>query len=306
MQVRVFRKKNKELFELFSQAKGALNTQEGTGLGLAISRKYARLMGGDITVTSHVGKGSIFRFEIPLQRGNATGAIRSAASRRVIGLRAGTEAPAILVVDDQLENRDSLMKLLACVGFSVRGAENGEAAVRSWEEWKPRMILMDVHMPVMDGLEATRRIKADPRGRETAIVALTASALDQDRRIVAESGADDFLAKPCPENELFEKLRLLLNVTYDYEDANAEENVGATLLSAERLMKLPLPLVEELRDATSMGNKRLMDKLILTVRETHDPASGMLYRSLPTNTITTNYRDCWKRRAAYDQTGDAP
>ena len=74
------------------------------------------------------------------------------------------------------------MKLLPSIGFSVRGADNGEAAIRNWEEWNPQLILMDVHMPVMDGLEATRRIKADPRGKETAIVVLTASAMDNDRR----------------------------------------------------------------------------------------------------------------------------
>ena len=172
-----------KLFEPFSQATGGLNTQEGTGLGLAISRKYARLMGGDITVTRAPGKGSIFRFEIPIERGDA-GRCREAqcAAPRHCAYGRGRRAPRILVVDDQLENRDWLMKLLTSIGFSVRGADNGEAAIRVWEEWNPQLILMDVHMPVMDGLEATRRIKADPRGKETVIVALTASAMDEDRR----------------------------------------------------------------------------------------------------------------------------
>ena len=130
------------------------------------------------------------------------------------------------------------MKLLTSIGFSVRGADNGEAAIRSWEEWNPRLILMDVHMPVMDGLEATRRIKADPRGKETVIVALTASAMDDDRRTVSQSGADDFLAKPCREDELLEKMRALLNIAYDYEEVSGNEGqpvAGAAALSAERL-----------------------------------------------------------------------
>ena len=79
----------------------------------------------------------------------------------------------------------------------------------SWEEWNPRLILMDLHMPFMDGFEATRRIKADPRGKETVIVVLTASALDEDRLTVAQSGADDFLTKPCREDVLLEKMRTL-------------------------------------------------------------------------------------------------
>jgi CheY-like chemotaxis protein len=230
-------------------------------------------MGGDLTFASSPGKGSTFRFEIPIERGDAWVAIRQGAPRRVIGIRAGTEAPRVLVVDDQLENRDWLMKLLTSLGFSVRGADNGEAAIRTWEEWSPQLILMDVHMPVMDGLEATRRIKADPRGKQTAILALTASALDEDRRTASQWGADDFLAKPCRDDELLEKIRALLNTAYDYEEMSGAEDQplpGLAALSAEGLGRLPRELIEELLDATLSGNKRLLDKLILDVRETED------------------------------------
>jgi CheY-like chemotaxis protein len=261
----------KKLFEPFTQTSRGLSSQEGTGLGLAISRKYARLMGGDITVSSAQGRGSTFRFEIPIEPGAAGVAIRRKAHPRVAALRSGQERPKILVVDDHVENRDWLMKLLSAIGFSVQGADNGQAAIRNWEDWRPRLILMDVHMPVMDGLEATRRIKADPRGKETAIVVLTASALDEDRRAVAQGGADDFIAKPCREEELLEKIRALLDVVYDYEeDSEAEDKppAGIAALSAA-LAQLPLELVEELRNATSIGNKRLLDTLILRV-----PATG--------------------------------
>jgi CheY-like chemotaxis protein len=88
---------------------------------------------------------------------------------------------------NRVENRDWLMKLLASIGLSVRGAENGEAAIRDWEEWRPHLILMEVQMPVMDGPEATRRITAAPRGKETVIIALTASAMDDGRRAVYRS-----------------------------------------------------------------------------------------------------------------------
>jgi len=273
----------KKLFEPFSQTKGGLNAREGTGLGLAISRRYARLMGGDVTVTSNPGSGSIFQLEIPIERGNARGAIRRSVPRRVIRIRAGTLLPRILVVDDQIESRDWLMKLLTSIGFSVRGAENGEAAIRNWQEWNPRLILMDVHMPVMDGLEATRIIKADPRGKETAIVTLTASAMDDDLRTISQSAADDFLAKPCREDELLEKMGALLNIAYEYEEMSEDESqplAGVAALSAEGLRQLPLELVEELRNATSSGNKKLLDKLILKVRETEDAGSAQALKEL--------------------------
>jgi two-component system sensor histidine kinase/response regulator len=159
----------KKLFEPFSQTRRGAGAQEGTGLGLAITRKFARLMGGDVTLASVPGQGSTFRLEIPVKHGDAGVAVRRAAPRRVVSIQAATRVPRILVVDDQFENRDWLIRLLSSIGFSVQGADNGEAAIRNWEEWNPRLILMDLHMPVMGGLEATRRIKADPRGKETVI-----------------------------------------------------------------------------------------------------------------------------------------
>jgi CheY-like chemotaxis protein len=206
-----------------------------------------------------------------------------AAPRRVVAVRADREANRVLVVDDHQENRDWLMKLLAAIGFSVRGAENGEAAIRTWEEWNPRLVLMDVHMPVMDGLEATRRIKADPRGSKTAVVVLTASAMDSDRRAVSESGADDFLSKPCREDELLEKIRAVLNVTYDYEEmgeAKSGMTAGISMLNPEALAQLPTVLLEEIRNATLSGNKRRLDKLILKVSENGDSESARSLQQL--------------------------
>ena len=271
-----------KLFEPFTQTRRGLRSQEGTGLGLAISRNYARLMGGDITVSSKPGEGSVFRFEIPIERGSADVAVRRYVRRRVKGLRSDAGAPAILVVDDHPENRDWLMKLLTSVGFSVRGAENGEAAIQVWEEWSPRLILMDVHMPVMGGIEATRRIKEDTRGKDTMIVALTASALDEDRRAVAQSGADDFVSKPCSENELLEKIRVLSGIAYDYEEIEEAEGqpAGMAGLSAEKLSQLPGELIEELRNATASGNKRVLDRLILKVSETVDAGCAHDLRAL--------------------------
>jgi PAS domain S-box-containing protein len=272
-----------KLFEPFTRAKGTLNTQEGTGLGLAITRSYAALMGGNVRFTSSLGVGSSFHFEIPMERGAAGAAVRRSALRRVVGIRGGTNAPRILVVDDQFENRNWLTKLLTSIGFCIQCADNGQTAIRNWEQWSPRLILMDLHMPVMNGLEATRKIKADPRGKETAIVVLTASVLDGDRRTVFESGADDFLSKPCREDELLEKIRKILNIDYAYEEADVAEGqppAVATQLNPQRLGQLPARLRNDIRIAIVSGNKRALDQLILRVRETGDGETAHVFQEL--------------------------
>jgi PAS domain S-box-containing protein len=275
------------LFEPFCQAKDALNTSEGTGLGLAITRRYARLMGGDVTVTSALGSGSVFLLEVPVERGDAGVAAKRSPFRRVIGLANRMHSPRILIVDDQIDNRDWLAKLLTVIGFSVQSADNGESGIRSWEEWEPQLILMDVHMPVMDGLEATRRIKADPRGKETIIVALTASAMDDDREAASKSGANDFLPKPCREGELLKKIGDHLNIEYEYDETSRDDedrlHAGGEELSVERLGLLPLELLNKLRNATLNGDKKGLDHLIAEIKETVDVGIAQVLQGLANN-----------------------
>jgi DNA-binding response OmpR family regulator len=161
---------------------------------------------------------------------------------------------------------------------------------------------MDLQMPVMDGLAATRRIKADPRGKETVIIAVTASAMDGDRATVSQSGADDFVIKPCHEDELLEKIRVLLNIAYDYEEmsgAKGEPVSGLAVLSADGLGKLPRALVEELRNATLNGDKTLLDKLILQVRQAEDAGSANALQELADkyeyDALTRLLEEAWRR-----------
>jgi PAS domain S-box-containing protein len=258
------KEEQKHLFRPFTQSKSAPNVQMGTGLGLAISREYARLMGGDITFESNVGVGSMFQFEVPIEEGDSGLVSRTSVLPNIVRIRAGQDVPKVLVVDDQLENRDWLLKLLRLLGFSVRGAEDGAAALRSWEEWDPDLILMDVHMPVMNGLEAIRRIKAEPRGKNTVIISLTASAMDDQRRSALQAGADDFVAKPCDQNELLNKIGIHLKIEYDYETSANEDKIEGP---KEEIGKLPKELANEIRSATLRGKKHLLDGLILKVRE---------------------------------------
>jgi CheY-like chemotaxis protein len=268
-----------KLFRPFAQTQSGLNAQGGTGLGLAISREYARLMGGDITVSSDIGKGSVFGFEIPVVEGQGSAVVRRIDQRRAIGLGPGQPAQRLLIVDDDPNNRDWLNKLLTSLGFVIREAENGQTAIRIWEEWRPQLILMDIRMPLMDGLEATRRIRASKAGDTPVIIAVSASALDDDRSKVIDCGVDDFVSKPCREDELLEKIRVRLGVSYLYAGEERQTESVAALASAlngEVLTALPVELTDKLRLAVLNGENDQLNVLIGKVTEQDAPFARAL------------------------------
>jgi PAS domain S-box-containing protein len=206
------------LFEAFVQTDAGRKSQEGTGLGLPISRQFVQLMGGDITVSSTLNRGTIFSFDIQISSPEMAEVQPRQSRRRVIGLEPNQPSYRILVVDDKWESRLLLVHLLEPLGFEVREAANGQEAITIWETWKPHLIWMDMQMPVIDGYEATRQIKAKIQEEATVIVALTASAFEEERAIVLSSGCDDFVSKPFREEVIFAKMAEHLGVQYTYED----------------------------------------------------------------------------------------
>ncbi|MEI6427302.1 MAG: ATP-binding protein [Pseudanabaena sp. ELA607] len=208
------------LFDAFSQAQAGKESQEGTGLGLAISRKFVQLMGGDISVASVLGQGTTFTFSIQTKLGKEIDYENIAIQPKVLGLVPNQSAYKILVVDDKSINRQLLVKLLSPMGFVIKEASNGQIAIEIWEKWEPHLILMDMRMPIMDGYEATKQIKSTVKGSATAVIALTASVLEEEKAIVLSAGCDDFMRKPFKESMIFEMLHKHLGVEYVYEDTN--------------------------------------------------------------------------------------
>src|SRR6476661_1423531 len=156
-----------KLFRHFEQTKTGQQAGTGTGLGLAISREFVRLMGGDITFSSQVGRGSVFTIHIPLKEGDARAVQAKDAPRHVTALKPGQGPCRVLVADDIEDNRQLLAQLLTPIGFEICLATNGAEAVQEFERWRPHLVLMDFRMPVMDGHEAIRRIRAMAGGKET-------------------------------------------------------------------------------------------------------------------------------------------
>ncbi|WP_414543298.1 GAF domain-containing protein [Nostoc sp. CCY0012] len=243
------------LFAAFGQTETGRKSQQGTGLGLAISRKYVQLMGGDISVSTILGRGSTFTFNIQIGLALSEEITPQTIHRQVVGL--ATEQPEyrILVVDDVMESRLVIVKLLTAIGFVVREAKNGEEAIAQWIEWQPHLIFMDMRMPVMDGYAATKVIKNRNIGHdqenlssiETIIIALTAHAFAEQKEAIMKAGCDDLLNKPFREEQVLEKICQYLGVKYIYQ-ADSDLLLGGSLQTPENTVTNDdlLPLISQM------------------------------------------------------------
>ena len=264
-----------KLFEPFEQTKTGHKSQQGTGLGLPISRKFVQMMGGDITVSSTPDLGSKFAFDIQIRLADPTDVKMLKPQKKVIGLAPDQPEYRILVVDDRADNRLVLVRLLSSIGLLVREAENGQEAVAVWEDWQPQLIWMDMRMPVMDGYEATKQIKAHPLGQTTVIIALTASAFEEERKSILAAGCDDFMPKPFEANILFAKMEEFLGIRYVYEepvdtnDTKLEKESEISGVSSNQSVELqlgqmPLEWVEKISNA---AHECCDDKIIQLIEE---------------------------------------
>ncbi|MEH1854180.1 MAG: ATP-binding protein [Nostoc sp.] len=358
------------LFEAFEQTEIGKKSQQGTGLGLAISRKYVQLMGGDITVSSIPGVGSTFAFNIQIAltcpREIPTNQIKS----KIIALTLSEKTYRILVVDDSKESRLLLVKILTSVGFEVREATDGREAIANWESWQPHLIFMDMRMPVMDGYEATRIIKAreighgvantlrrfpkfkqlassgshyltggltdsansetikvvckpspvgevtgvsafaklmptalaspynfseatpDCSNTRTIIIALTASAFEEERQKILSIGCDDFIRKPFTQEVLLEKLsqHLGLKYTNQVETTNTVfvDQSTQVFVSAAELLRHLSQMSPELLQQIHYAAASCSDELILELLKQIPSDNGQVFQVL--RDLANNYQ----------------
>ncbi len=201
------------LFEDFEQADASTTRQHGgTGLGLAITRRLAQLMGGEAGAESALGSGSTFWFTARLQRGHGVmlTSPETSAVKSETRLRRDHAGARLLLAEDHSVNREVILELLHAVGLLVETAEDGLQAVEKARTQSIDLILMDMQMPNMDGLEATRTIRQLPGWERKPIVAITANAFDEDRMACEEAGMNDFLTKPVKPEALYQTIQLWL------------------------------------------------------------------------------------------------
>jgi CheY-like chemotaxis protein len=200
-----------------------------------------------------------------LKEGEAQAVQAKDNPRHVLRLQPGQATCRVLIADDIEDNRQLLAQLLAPVGFEVRLATTGAEAVEEFEEWRPHLILMDFRMPVMDGHEAIRRIRAMAGGEDLKIIAVTASAMDDNRQDLMGIGADDFIGKPFREAELFQKIHTHMGVKYLYaDDPPAGALVEAAELTPESLAGWPQDVIDPMREAVITAD---LDQLLARIQE---------------------------------------
>ncbi len=274
------------IFTAFGQSTAG-EQRSGTGLGLTISRSVARALGGDLTVRSVVGNGSTFTFTCSGRRVPDSAVVDTDRKEGPRRLDAAETRRRALIVDDVPSNRDLLEESLSRAGFETRSAASGEEAIPAHDEWSPDLVLMDLHMPGMGGMNAIRALR---RARSTAVIIVTTAAADDSTGArVAEAGAAGFLRKPYRESEMLETIARTLGVKFVSTPSARLTPSGVPVVRVETLMRqIPADLVVELQEAARRARAARLLELVDRVEPyssdaaslIRDLANGFRYRAL--------------------------
>ncbi len=260
----------------FQQVTPEINTEGGTGLGLAITKSYVEMMGGTLSITSEEGKGSTFGFSIAIEEVDITGNLLQLADptgqmlpRRITGYEKGPKGQPVrvLVVDDNEINREVAIEMLRGIHFEVEFAVDGLQAIDQFIGFQPDIILMDIRMPGKNGIDTARTIRDMPAGNKVKILAVTASVLAHDRKMITDAGFDDYLPKPYKLQEMLEMIGRHLNLRYTYEELNPGSQAAQPApFNLKHLKKvIPKGLSKQLTESLEMGDYQEAESLLTTL-----------------------------------------
>jgi CheY-like chemotaxis protein len=251
------------IFDAFRQTKAGLQ-EGGSGLGLSISKRLVQSLGGTLDLESELGHGSHFFFSVPLvepeidyqlPRGDET------AGEHQFHLPVGTDLMAV-VADDRSTNRDVLVRMLQSAGLKTLEARDGRAALDLIREHRPPLVLMDVRMPVMSGLEATKIIRDDPTLKHTVVIAVTASVFPDFQQKIRDAGCNEVISKPLRAGEIFAAIERHLPVKFV---ATPIGPAAGPEISAPRVSLAPdlaAAIARRIRAATEIGDVAALDDII--------------------------------------------
>ncbi|MCP4401384.1 MAG: GAF domain-containing protein [bacterium] len=215
------------IFRPYEQVGEGKHRRKGTGLGLAITRRLVTLMGGDVHADSRPGQGSRFWFEASFPEVEGLRVETEVDRAPIVGYEG--ERRKVLIVDDRPENRRVLQSLLEPLGFVLQTAENGHEAVQHTQRFEPDLILMDLMMPIMNGFDAIKAIRAAPDIAQPRIVVVSAEAFQAERQQARAAGCDDYLVKPFRDRDMFDLMTTHLGVRFVYENDTSSDTANAKI-----------------------------------------------------------------------------
>ena len=255
------------IFKVFEQTESSRKSGKGTGLGLHLSQRYARALGGDITVTSRLGEGSCFRFTFRAQVApdDATEQPRRGSVRR---LAEAQRAYRVLVVDDDPSSREILAALLEPVGFTVETVDSPVRALARLDTAETvDLVLIDKQMPEMDGYEAIRRIRQLAGKQKLPVLVVTASGFSDERKRALAAGANGLVSKPVRREQLLEEIGRAVSAQYAYDEAEAATDVAQ--LDSDALARLPAQQLRVLDQAVRRGDILMLRTIVATIALDH-------------------------------------
>ncbi|MFT5667553.1 MAG: PAS domain S-box-containing protein [Vicingaceae bacterium] len=264
------------IFNSFEQTKDGI-IKGGTGLGLAISKKLARLLKGDLTVKSKYGKGSSFVLTFPYLEVDNRILLREDTFKEVDCIKKGQPLIKILVVDDILENREILEILLRSIGFEVKSAINGKNGVNLFQRWLPDVVLMDLVMPTINGIDATTKIRRLKNGKKVGIIGISASAFNEEKKLFIDCGANSFIKKPFKLSELLHEIQVCTGVEYDYSFENLLDNEVADLQTdMDSINALPIDVRDKIKKSIVQGDIEELEVINQQLATSHKKASILI------------------------------
>jgi PAS domain S-box-containing protein len=250
-----------DIFNIFHQVRNKAAFTEGIGLGLAICRRLVKLMGGDLQVTSIPDKGSCFRFDLDLPANSVMSPGNKHVMKAVIGIKG--EKRKILIADDQQDNRALLRDILSPLGMEVHEASDGQDCLHQATRLRPDAIMVDLKMPGLDGEEVMKRVRATPRLRGIILIAISASAFEQDRARCLAAGADDFMPKPFCLERLWKLLHQHLGVELIYSDQDEQRAFEQNNAAQQSKIVLPTSEWKRLMELAKRGDiKQLLKRAV--------------------------------------------
>ncbi len=270
-------KDQEQIFEVFTQSSDESGYNEGTGLGLAICKRFVELMGGNISLSSRPGKGSVFSFQLRLQVVDSADLVHP-HSQRVIGIKPDSKQQRVLVADDNSDNRLLLLSIMKNVGLEIKEVKNGKEALESWRAWKPHLIFMDIRMPVMNGFQVIQRIRDEEPEKETNIIAVTAGTYKEEKNKILTTGCNEFISKPYLEEDIYQVLHDYLGLEFEYyshEEAQSCKSVSTTMDGiSDQLKAIPLVLWDDLEKATLRGDADRINELLESMYDISGSSAG--------------------------------